>query len=104
MPDCVLPRFKHSAEAIELAPGLIEVTFFGGSPRIDFMKSPGDQPKLAETVVTTFGTVASCQPLLCTVCSGACSSLKRAIASLFACLLPIRHYRSLSVAVVHCMM
>ena len=57
MPNGVLPRFRHSAVATELAPGLIEVTFFGGSPLIDFMKSSGDQPKLAETFVATFGII-----------------------------------------------
>ena len=55
LPDGVLPRRRHSTVAIELAPGLIEVTFFGGCPLWDLKKSVDDLPKLAGTVIMTFG-------------------------------------------------
>ena len=51
----MLPRCNHSTVAIELAPGLIEVTFFGGRPKEDLKKSVNDQPKLAGSVIMTFG-------------------------------------------------
>ena len=40
---------------MELAPGLTEVTVFGGCPQYDPNKSLGDQPKLAETIILLFG-------------------------------------------------
>ena len=51
----MLTRYRHSTVVIELAPGLIEVTFFGGSPLWDPKKSYNDLPKLAGTVIMTFG-------------------------------------------------
>ena len=51
----MLSRCFHSTVAIELAPGLIEVTFFGGRPQYDPKKSIDDIPKLSGTVVVTFG-------------------------------------------------
>ena len=55
MPGGVLPRCWHSSVAIELASGLIEVTFFGGCPQYDRKKLDDDLPKLSGTVVMTFG-------------------------------------------------
>ena len=40
---------------MELAPGLTEVTFFGGCPLYDPKMSTDEQPNLAETIVMTFG-------------------------------------------------
>ena len=53
----MLPRCFHATVASELAPGLIEVTFFGGCPRWDDkkFKYSGDNTKLSGTVVITFG-------------------------------------------------
>ena len=55
VPDGVLSRFGHSTVAIELAPGLTEVTALGGCPQYNSKKLPDDQPRLAETIVMTFG-------------------------------------------------
>ena len=55
LPDGVLPRAGHSITAVELAPGLTEVTFFGGVTHYDPKKSLTDQPMVAETVVMSFG-------------------------------------------------
>ena len=52
----MLPRYCHSVAAIELAPGLIEVTVFGGCPQFDIRtKGLLGQAKVAETVVMSFG-------------------------------------------------
>ena len=53
--DGLLPRYCHSTTAVELAPGLTEVTFFGGITRFDPKKSPFDQHMVAETMVMSFG-------------------------------------------------
>ena len=51
----VLPRCGHSTVAVELAPGLTEVTVFAGCPQFDPKKTPADHMKLAETVILSFG-------------------------------------------------
>ena len=55
LPEGVLPRVGHSTVAVELAPGLTEVTIFAGCPQFDPKKSFNDQTKLAETVILSFG-------------------------------------------------
>ena len=56
LPEGVLPRCGHSTVAMELAPGLTEVTVFAGCPQFDPKKTLDDQVKLAETVILSFGT------------------------------------------------
>ena len=51
----MLQRYAHSATAIALVPGLTEVTIFGGSPQFNPKNSDDDEPKIAETIVMTFG-------------------------------------------------
>ena len=51
----MLKRYAHSATAIALVPGLTEVTIFGGSPQFNPKNSDDDEPKIAETIVMTFG-------------------------------------------------
>ena len=51
----MLPRCAHSITAILLAPGLIEVTVFGGCPQYDSRQLDEELPKLAGTTIMTFG-------------------------------------------------
>ena len=55
LPEGVLPRCWHSTVAVDLAPGLTEVTIFAGCPHLDPKKTLADQVKLAETVILSFG-------------------------------------------------
>ena len=55
LPEGVLPRRAHSTIAMDLAPGLTEVTVFAGCPQFDLKKTLADQVKLAETVILSFG-------------------------------------------------
>ena len=43
----MLPRWGHSTVAVDLAPGLTEVTVFAGCPQPD--------PQVKETVILSFG-------------------------------------------------
>ena len=51
----MLPRWSHSVVAVELAPGLTEVSVFGGSPLYEPGKALQDHHIIAETVIMTFG-------------------------------------------------
>ena len=55
----ILLRRGHSNTAVFLAPGLIEVTVFGGCPQFDLIRSFEDEPKLAATTIMTFGKSAT---------------------------------------------
>ena len=57
LPDqTILLRFGHSITAVYLAPGLIEVTVFGGCPRpITGSLVYEEIPKLAATAILAFG-------------------------------------------------
>ena len=50
--------------ALELAPGLTEVSVFAGCPQLDPKKALIDQVKLAETVILSFGML-QLQTILC---------------------------------------
>jgi hypothetical protein len=47
------PRFNHSATAISLCPGLVEVITFGGCP--EWPRNNVDLPQIAKTTVLRFG-------------------------------------------------
>ena len=55
LPEGVLPRCDHSTVAVDLAPGLTEVTVFAGCLQYDPRKTLSDDVKLAETVILSFG-------------------------------------------------
>ena len=48
----------HSTVAVDLAPGLTEVTVFAGCPQFDPEKALTDQVKVAETVILSFGMLS----------------------------------------------
>ena len=59
LPDhSMLSRDSHTVTAISLAPGLIEVTVFGGCPQFDPGLSLEKEPKLAATAILNFGKLA----------------------------------------------
>ena len=49
------PRMYHTATALSLGPGRIQVTMFGGCPKWEWGKSEDAQQKLAKTTVLDFG-------------------------------------------------
>ena len=49
------PRDSHTATAFSLAPGLTDVTMFGGCHKYKPGVKDNKQPKLAETTVLQFG-------------------------------------------------
>ena len=55
LPEGVVSKYGHSTIAVDLAPGLTEVTVFAGCPQYDPKKSLVDEVKLAETVIMSFG-------------------------------------------------
>ena len=55
LPDGTLPRYSHSLSAINLCPGLEDVISFGGVPDYDANRQPKDYPRMAETMIITFG-------------------------------------------------
>ena len=55
LPEGVLPRCDHSTVAVDLAPGLTEVTVFAGCQQFDPKKTIADDVKLTETIILTFG-------------------------------------------------
>ncbi len=55
LPDELQPRRGHTLTAVSLAPGLTEVTMFGGSPKWDPTGIDEKQPKLADTVLLRLG-------------------------------------------------
>lgn len=56
LPESTLLRAGHSATSVVLAPGLTEVVVFGGCPECDYStRYDLDEPKIAETVIYTFG-------------------------------------------------
>ena len=55
LPDGTLPRRGHSLTAINLCPGLEDVISFGGVPDYDANRPLKDYPRLAETMIITFG-------------------------------------------------
>ena len=55
LPDGTLPRESHSLTAINLCPGLEDVISFGGSPDYDPNQLIKDNPRMAETMIITFG-------------------------------------------------
>ena len=61
LPDGILPRQWHSATAIILYPGLVEVVMFGGSSD-DYVDDKPDQSysRLAETTIFSFGELVFC--------------------------------------------
>ena len=65
LPDGFPPRYGHSITAVELVPGLIEVTVFGGVTQYDSKKSLDHQAMVAETTIMSFGMLANCH--LCSV-------------------------------------
>ena len=60
LPDGSLQRRRHSATAITLCPGLVEVIIFGGTTE-DFVDGKPDisYSRIAETTIITFGELAS---------------------------------------------
>ena len=69
LPDCFPPRYGHSITAVELAPGLIEVTVFGGISQLDASnsKSLDHQTMVAETIIMSFGMLGIRNCCLCSV-------------------------------------
>ena len=55
LPEGMVTRWGHSTVAVDLAPGLTEVTVFAGCPQYDPKKTSADYVKLAETVILSFG-------------------------------------------------
>ena len=58
LPNEITPRQAHSATAINFAPGLIEVTLFGGCSERRPYKSDETQSKMSDTAVWIFCTQA----------------------------------------------
>ena len=58
--DILQPRWCHSATAIQLGPGLTEVTIFGGSPEPATYGSSLKQPKVAATTILQFCECSEC--------------------------------------------
>ena len=58
LPSEITPRQAHSAIAIDFAPGLTEVTLFGGCSERRLYKSDVTQSKMSDTTVWTFCTQA----------------------------------------------
>ena len=54
----MVSRSRHSVTAISLAPGLIEVTVFGGCPQYDPGRYADEETKLAATAILNFGKLA----------------------------------------------
>ena len=55
LPDGTLPRMWHTITAINLCPGLEDVISFGGSPDYGANRLLNDYPRMAETMIITFG-------------------------------------------------
>ena len=55
LPGDAQPRTLHTATALSLGPGCIQVTMFGGCPKWEWEKSHAAQQKLAKTTVLEFG-------------------------------------------------
>ena len=53
--DVITSRKSHSMTAISLAPGLTEVTLFGGSPLYNPKQRGRDIQSIAATAILTFG-------------------------------------------------
>ena len=53
--DDTLPRFRHTISAINLCSGLEDVISFGGSPDYDANRVQKNYPRMAETMIITFG-------------------------------------------------
>ena len=54
LPNDIIPRQAHSATAIDIAPGLVEVTLFGGCLERSPYKWDETQSKMSETTIWTF--------------------------------------------------
>ena len=51
----ILSRYGHSLTATSLAPGLTEVTLFGGCTKFDRQLTDDKRPMIADTAVLTLG-------------------------------------------------
>ena len=60
LPEGTLARWGHSATAITLCPGLVEVVVFGGTTKEVYIgKQRTVIPRIAETAIFTFGESAT---------------------------------------------
>ena len=55
LPEGIPSRWGHSLTATSLAPGLTEVTMFGGCTKYDLQLAFDKQPRIADTAVLTLG-------------------------------------------------
>ena len=55
LPEGMPSRWGHSLTATSLAPGLTEVTMFGGCTKYDLQLAFDKQPRIADTAVLTLG-------------------------------------------------
>ena len=55
LPKETQPRWGHTATAFTLSPGIVEVTMFGGSPKLALGGDIQQHPKITETTVVRLG-------------------------------------------------
>ena len=53
-----LPRCAHSTTTVNFCPGLEDVISIGGSPDFDADRPEEDEPRIAETMILTFGELS----------------------------------------------